>query len=75
MMDYIEFDARPVSGGLIPIPEKYRKEIEESEIVHVRLAPVHRTKRLKDDAIQRLLDNPIYIPDFRPPSRDENYER
>ena len=74
MMDYIEFDARPVSGCILTIPDEYRTEIENSDLVHVTISKVVSPSKLKKGAIQELLDHPFVIPGFKPPTRDENYE-
>ncbi|HEY3875103.1 MAG TPA: hypothetical protein VGM92_06475 [Candidatus Kapabacteria bacterium] len=74
-MDYIEFDATLEKEGIIHVPEEYRRDVEVSKRVHVTLYPVNGKYLKKKDAIQELLDNPIYAPNFKPPTRDENYKR
>lgn len=75
-MDYIEFDAHMSNDGTIPVPDKYRKNLAQKQLLHVKVMPqqLRRPRREGEDAIQYYLDNPIIIPNFKPPTREENYE-
>lgn len=73
-MDYIEFDAHPGRGGILAVPEEYREEIEKANLVHVTISKINGSSRLKKGVIRQMIENPIVIPGFKPPTREENYE-
>jgi len=66
----IQFKAR-VDNGTIEIPEKYRGRLKG----HVRVIIVPEEEALANSLIEELLEHPLYIPDFRPLTRDEIYSR
>ncbi|HET6401075.1 MAG TPA: hypothetical protein VFH95_06705 [Candidatus Kapabacteria bacterium] len=73
-MDYIEFDVQLEKEGVIHIPEEYRRELASNGTVHVTVTKPRRARREGEDAIDYYLENPIIIPGFRAPSRDEMHD-
>lgn len=74
-----EFDA-VMEGEMIRVPESLREALDNSVRFHVVLqAPekpaAPRSSDRPRDAITELMENPICIPDFRMPTRDEMHER
>jgi hypothetical protein len=76
----IEFQAQ-IRDGVIEIPAKQREEllaqINGGEVRVIVLAPAVRspTKAIKEPSfLQYLLENPLYIPDFEPMTREEIYD-
>ena len=55
----VEFKTK-IKDGIIIIPEKYRKGLKENEA---------------SDIIEKLLDFPLKISDFKPMNREEIYDR
>jgi glycerophosphoryl diester phosphodiesterase len=81
-MDYIEFDTQLSKDGTIVVPDKYRNELARKKLLHVKVTqqaiaddiPPRRPRREDEDIIEYYLENPIIIPGFKPPTREENYE-
>jgi hypothetical protein len=72
----IEFDARVDKQGTIHVPDALRHDIDDEGLFHVTLSKVgHHPQRDQKDAIDELMENPLVIPNFRMPSRDEMHER
>ena len=70
-MRAIEFKSK-VKDGIIVIPEKFRGRIHENvKVILLSEDPEDATS----DMIERLLESPIHLPDFRPFRREEIYER
>ena len=74
MREIGEFDAAVIDGETIHVPEMYRSELVDLERVHVVLLTPDKIKAQRRDAIQELMENPIFVPDFRAPSRDEMHD-
>jgi hypothetical protein len=67
----VEFEAT-VHDGLIEVPVELRKTL--SERVRVILL-VREPRKRKRNAIAELMDHPLRLPDPRPLTREEIYER
>jgi len=74
MREIGEFDAAVIDGETIRVPEMYRDELVDLERVHVVLLTQENPKPRRRDIIDEMMENPIIIPGFKPPTRDENYE-
>ena len=74
-MDYIEFDTSLEKGGIIHIPQEYRREVESAQMLHVKLELVRPKTQKRNDTLQNLIDNPFHTPGFKMPTRDEMHER
>ena len=74
MREIGEFDAAVIDGETIRVPEMYRNELVDLERVHVVLLTQETPKPRRRGVIEEMMENPIIIPGFRPPTRDENYE-
>lgn len=66
----VEFQAL-VKDGTIEVPEPYREQL--SGVVRVIVLRSEQTRRSK--IIERLMEQPIQDPTFRPLRRDEIYNR
>ena len=69
-MKAIEFQTR-VENGAIRIPEKYKGQLTGN----VRVVIMIEDRPAESSIIKELLANPLKIPDFKPLTRDEIYER
>lgn len=69
-MKAIEFQTR-VENGAIRIPEKYQGQVNGE----VRVVIMIEDRPAESSIIKELLANPLKIPDFKPLTRDEIYER
>jgi len=69
-MRVIKFKTK-VRGGIIKIPEKYQKEMQDNKDVVVLL----QTEDSEEDFIDYLLKNPLNLKSFTPMKRDEIYDR
>jgi hypothetical protein len=69
-MQAVEFQAR-VKNGVIQVPEKFRSEIRGQ----VRVIVLAEEKPEPYDIITELMNNPLQVPDFKPLTREEIYER
>ena len=65
----IEFTAE-IRDGTIQVPEAYRHRLKDNVRV---ILMVEEQDRESEDIIQKLLENPLNVPDFSPLSRDEIY--
>ena len=71
-MTTIEFQTR-IDNGSILIPEQFRDQIKGSARVTVVID--ENVTGEAEDFIQYLMRNPLHIPDFKPMTRDEIYDR
>lgn len=71
-MTTIEFQTR-IDNGSIVIPERFRERIRGTVHVKVEVEEVEASE--EDDFITYLMHNPLHIPDFKPLTRDEIYDR
>lgn len=69
-MQAIEFQAT-VENGIIPVPERYHSEVGGQ----VRVIVLAEEESEPYDIITELMNNPLQIPDFKPLTREEIYER
>jgi hypothetical protein len=69
-MEIIEFKAK-IKNGVINVPEKYKQKIHN--IVKVIIITEKNSKQI--DIIDKLLENPVKLNDFKPFSRGKIYER
>ncbi len=69
-MQALKFKAT-IKNGVIAIPREYRDRFPE----HVSVIIIPEAKTQGEDAIDRLLSNPLNLPDFRPLSREAVHER
>jgi hypothetical protein len=67
----VEFHAK-ISNGIIKIPKEYKDHFQDN--VKVILLTEERQPQ-PADMIEQLVTNPLNIPDFKPLSREELYER
>ena len=66
----IEFQTH-VKDGTIEVPEQYRDEVQGE----VRVIILRTDRQKKSKIIERLLQQPLQDPSFRPLTRDELYDR
>lgn len=71
-MTTIEFQTR-IDNGSILIPEQFRERIKGIARITVEIEEDAPGK--EEDFIQYLMRNPLEIPDFKPMTRDEIYDR
>ncbi len=69
-MEAIEFKTR-IKNGIIQIPRKYSQKVGNT--VKVIILTEHKSKHV--DMIDELLKQPVKIPDFKPFSRADIYDR
>ncbi len=69
-MKAIEFQTR-VENGAIPIPEEYKADLTGN----IRVVVMMEDRPMERSIIKELLANPLKVPDFKPLTRDEIYER
>jgi len=69
-MKAIEFQTR-VENGAIRIPEEYKTQLTGK----VRVVVMIEDRPMENSIIKELLANPLKVPDFKPLTRDEIYER
>ena len=74
MREIGEFDAPVINGEVIQIPDVYKRELANLEHVHVVLLTQEPLNVRRKGVIEEMMENPVIIPDFKPPSREENYE-
>ena len=74
MREIGEFDAAVIDGETIHVPEMYRSELVDLERVHVVLLTQEKPKPRRRGVIKEMMENPIIIPDFKMPSRDEMHD-
>ena len=67
----VEFEAT-VRNGLIEVPAELRKTL--SERVRVILL-VREPRKRRRNVIEHLMDHPLHLPNPRPLTREEIYER
>jgi DNA-binding transcriptional regulator/RsmH inhibitor MraZ len=67
----VEFKTK-IKDGIIIIPEKYRKGLKENVKVIVL---TEEKENEASDIIEKLLDFPLKISDFKPMNREEIYDR
>ncbi len=60
-----------VKNGMIRIPRKYQNQLPE----HVKIVVFPEKQRSGEDAIERLLANPLRITNFQPLSREDIHDR
>lgn len=70
-MQAVEFQTE-IEDGMIVVPEQYRSEIDGRQVRVIILA---EEKAEPYDIISELINNPLQIPDFKPLTRDEIYDR
>lgn len=68
----IEFHTQ-IDNDTIVIPEEFREQMKGTARVTVVLED--EEKKPSEDFIQFLMLNPLSIPDFKPLTRDEIYDR
>lgn len=74
-MSTIEFQTS-VQGGVVPIPEEYQQDLQDAETIKVTIQKIIKKKKISSSGIiARLTQNPIYVEDFQPLSREEAHER
>ena len=75
MREIGEFDADVVDGEvIIRIPDAYKSELVDLEHVRVVLLAQESSTVRRRGVIEEMIENPIIIPGFKPPTREENYE-
>ena len=67
----VEFRTK-IKDGVIVIPEKYRKKMKYNVKV---ILMTENTADTTSDMIEKLLESPLKLPDFRPFKREEIYDR
>jgi hypothetical protein len=70
-METIEFHTT-IKNGIIEVPPEYQAMIKNR--VRVILVPEGKKSRRRN-LIDRLLDKPVRVKEFRPLNRDELYDR
>ena len=73
MKEVVEFDA-VIEGKSIVVPDEYLRGLTGGQSVHVVLRTSQRTNVVRRDTLQEMMENPIFIPDFKAPSRDEMHD-
>lgn len=74
-MSTIEFQTK-IKNGMIEIPEAYRQELLDFEMVEVTVKRVVKKKRISQTGIiARLIKNPILVENFKPLTREEAHDR
>ena len=68
----VEFRTK-IKNGIIEIPERYRRKIQSSTVKVILLK--EDALEASSDMIDRLLRSPLEIPDFKPLTREEIYDR
>jgi hypothetical protein len=71
-MKAVEFQTS-VKNGTIQIPEKYKAQFENH--VRVVLMREEKTAGEKTDIIDRLMENPLKVANFKPLSREASHQR
>ncbi len=66
----VEFKTK-IKDGIIIIPDKYRKDLKEN----VKVIVLTEKKSQTSDIIERLLNFPLKISDFKPMNREEIHDR
>lgn len=69
-MQKIEFDAK-VENGKIEVPDELQDRVQGT--VHVTVTV--KKKREGKSYLRELIENPIDVPNFKPLTRDEIYDR
>ncbi|NJP10384.1 MAG: hypothetical protein HC866_13655 [Leptolyngbyaceae cyanobacterium RU_5_1] len=73
-MNAVEFQAK-IENGVITVPEEYKQELVDGEIVTVTVSKRSRKQTLKRDIIDELTENPVTIPGIRSMTREQMHER
>ncbi len=75
-MSTIQFKAN-IKDGVIEIPEEYRQELIEEDVVTVTIYTVRKPKKKISEIgfIAELTKNPIQVKDFKFLTREEAHER
>ncbi|MGA1870310.1 MAG: hypothetical protein ACMUJM_17360 [bacterium] len=66
----IEFQTR-IKKGKIEIPQEYRGKLKEN----VKVIILIEEKTISSNMIDKLLDSPLKVPNFKPFTREEIHER
>jgi hypothetical protein len=66
----IEFRAK-IKNGVIEIPPKHRHQLTDE----VRVIILSEERELESDMIEKLLNSPLRLKEFKPLSREEIYGR
>lgn len=69
----VEFQTK-VQDGLIAVPAEHLEKLK-GKVRVILLAEEKEGVSDKPDIIEELLNNPLQIPDFKPMTRDEIYDR
>ena len=69
-MEAIEFKTK-IKDGIIQIPKKYTRKVGNTVKVIILSDQVAK----HSDIVEKLLEHPVKVPDFKPLSRDDIYER
>ena len=67
----VEFRTK-IKNGVIKIPEKYRTKMKYNVQV---ILMTEDTADTTSDMIEKLLESPLKLPNFRPFKREEMYDR
>lgn len=70
-MQAVEFQAK-LNNGMIKVPEQFIPEIKGRSVRVIILAEENEEP---EDIITELMNNPLEIPNFKPLTREEIYER
>jgi hypothetical protein len=74
MRDSIEFDAPLINGEVIRVPEEYKKDLSSVDRVHVKISTGEGNPVNSDDIISTYAKQPMMVPGFQAPKRDELYD-
>ena len=69
-MEAFEFKTK-IKNGIIQVPQKYTRKVGST----VKVIILSDQKPKHSDIVEELLKNPVKVPDFKPLSRDDIYER
>lgn len=76
MRDKIEFDANSDAEGRIHVPPAYIERLRSKADLHVTVEDASSKASLNPAPfLKRVRENPFLIPNFRPLTRDELYDR
>ncbi len=72
-MHAIEFKTK-INNGIIKIPKEYRNKLKEKEKVKV-IVLSEEEKGTTINMIDKLLNSPLHVKNFKPLTREELHER
>lgn len=73
-MQTVEFQAR-VENGIIIIPDEYKQELTNGEVVKVVVSKQSTKKISETGILAELAQNPVRVAGIRSITRDEMHER